>query len=145
MYLTARMQEKTICARNCEIPPTSPGMKTTVIELLEITDGEAAAAVLQTEAGPRGLIVIRRGEQVHVYLNSCPHVGVRLDLSPGQFMSIDGKFLQCTTHGALFEPDTGSCVEGPCQGASLVRLAAEVTDGKVMVDNSQALPRSARL
>ena len=44
------------------------------------------------------------------------------------FFTPDRKFLICQTHGATYDPATGYCVGGPCQGDSLRRLPVEVDD-----------------
>jgi nitrite reductase/ring-hydroxylating ferredoxin subunit len=41
--------------------------------------------------------------------------------------------LLCSSHGAVFEPDTGLCAAGPCVGASLRGLAVRVADGEIYV------------
>lgn len=80
-----------------------------------------------------GLVAIRRGDAVHVYENACPHIGTPLDWTPDRFLSRDGKYLICATHGAAFAPDTGLCLLGPCKGDSLTRVDAEVRDGTIFV------------
>jgi nitrite reductase/ring-hydroxylating ferredoxin subunit len=37
------------------------------------------------------------------------------------------------THGALYEPDSGLCLEGPCKGLSLYRLPVKVDEDEVLV------------
>ena len=76
-------------------------------------------------------LLVRVGAQVHAYLNRCPHAGHRLNLRPGDFLTPDGGFLICRSHGALFERATGCCVAGPCVGEGLVRLPVEVIGGRV--------------
>jgi nitrite reductase/ring-hydroxylating ferredoxin subunit len=71
------------------------------------------------------------GGEVHAVVNSCPHRGTELDWQPGQVFDESGLYLVCATHGALFEPDTGRCVGGPCQGASLKRIAVDVIGNTV--------------
>lgn len=65
------------------------------------------------------LILIRTGKNVFAYVNSCPHIGAPLDLKPGQFLSHDNKNIICSTHGALFQIDTGLCIFGPCHNQYL--------------------------
>jgi nitrite reductase/ring-hydroxylating ferredoxin subunit len=66
------------------------------------------------------------------YVNRCPHVGTPLDLWPNEFLSEDGQTLVCATHGALFEPRTGRCTDGPCAGDALTPLPVRV-DGEAIV------------
>jgi len=58
----------------------------------------------------------------HAYVNRCPHAGTPLDWWPNEFFTLDGRHLICATHGAVFAPDTGLCLAGPCPGARLERL-----------------------
>ena len=67
------------------------------------------------------------------YVNRCAHVGTPLDLWPNDFFTEDGRFLICATHGAIYQPDTGACVGGPCVGRALTPLPVDVSDGRVMV------------
>jgi nitrite reductase/ring-hydroxylating ferredoxin subunit len=69
----------------------------------------------------RGFLVNHEGGH-HAYVNRCPHAGTPLDWWPNEFFTEDGRYLICATHGAVFEPDTGLCLEGPCRGARLDRL-----------------------
>jgi nitrite reductase/ring-hydroxylating ferredoxin subunit len=67
------------------------------------------------------------------YVNRCPHAGSPLDQWPNEFMTEDGRYLICSTHGAIFEPRTGICVEGPCPGAALDHLTVEMDGGSLVV------------
>jgi nitrite reductase/ring-hydroxylating ferredoxin subunit len=66
--------------------------------------------------------VLRQGESLYGYVNSCPHTGVALNWQPGQFLDITGELIQCAMHGALFRIEDGVCLRGPCVGRSLQRL-----------------------
>ena len=78
-----------------------------------------------------GFIVNHHGTY-HAYVNSCPHAGTTLDMWPNEFWTEDREYLICATHGAIFAPATGVCVEGPCPGARLDRLRIE-RDGDALV------------
>ena len=67
------------------------------------------------------------------YVNSCPHVGTSLDLFPNEFLDESGRLLVCATHGALFAPDTGSCLAGPCAGDQLASLPVRVEGDQFVV------------
>jgi nitrite reductase/ring-hydroxylating ferredoxin subunit len=69
----------------------------------------------------------------HAYVNQCPHAGTTLDLWPNEFFTEDGRHLICATHGAIFSPATGVCVEGPCPGARLPRLSVTRAGDAVIV------------
>ncbi len=69
----------------------------------------------------------------HAYVNRCRHMATPLDFVRYQFLTEDGRHLVCLTHGALYEPDSGLCVEGPCKGLALYRLPVLVEQGEVLV------------
>lgn len=77
-------------------------------------------------------LVNHRGE-FHAYVNRCRHMTTPLDFVRYQFFTEDGEHLICMTHGAVYEPDSGLCVEGPCKGLSLYRLPVTVDQGEVLV------------
>jgi nitrite reductase/ring-hydroxylating ferredoxin subunit len=70
---------------------------------------------------------IRYQGRVYAYLNRCAHKHTELDWEAGEFFDAERRYLVCATHGALYEPDSGRCVAGPCRGAMLERLAVRET------------------
>ena len=74
---------------------------------------------------------IRYDGQVWAFVNECPHAFTELDWNPGQFFDDAGLYLVCATHGAMFEPQTGLCVMGPCRGARLSRLTVVEREGGI--------------
>jgi nitrite reductase/ring-hydroxylating ferredoxin subunit len=101
-----------------------------------------SAALIERGAGVRFSLVDRgvereafvvryRGRAV-AYLNRCAHVGLELDWIAGQFLDGDGRRLICAAHGALYDPNTGACAEGPCAGhGGLVPVPVLEVDGAV--------------
>lgn len=79
--------------------------------------------------GFTGLVAVRRGAVLRVYVNACPHVGLPLDLLPDHFLDSKGEKIVCSAHGARFRIEDGLCVTGPCLGERLepvpVQLDAE--------------------
>ncbi len=63
--------------------------------------------------------VVRYDGVVRGYLNRCAHVPIELDWAEGEFFESSGLYLMCSTHGAIYAPDSGRCVGGPCRGGSL--------------------------
>ena len=78
-----------------------------------------------------GAFAIRFRGVVHAYVNECRHQSTELDWNPGEFFEADRLYLICATHGALYEPDTGLCIEGPCRGARLSSVAVSERDGAI--------------
>jgi nitrite reductase/ring-hydroxylating ferredoxin subunit len=88
--------------------------------LEDIPDGQAR--------GFGALFAVRQGPQVFVYVNSCPHIGVSLDVIPNRFLNHRGTLIVCALHNAWFRIEDGFCTHGPCIGESLEAVAAEVDD-----------------
>lgn len=102
-------------------------------ELDALASGRTATFRLMRRGTTVDGFVVKVGGRYHAYVNRCPHAGTALDLWPNEFMTEDGRHLLCSTHGAIFEPATGICVEGPCPGAALDHLAVEVDGGWLVV------------
>lgn len=79
------------------------------------------------------VFVVRKGDLVAAYLNRCPHTGAPLDWTENQFLSLDGKHIQCAMHAALFEIKDGVCVAGPCVGDRLTPIAVTIEEDEVVV------------
>lgn len=75
--------------------------------------------------------VVRADGVARAYLNVCPHVGLPIDGRRGEYWYVDGLHLGCVHHGAIFEPTTGLCTRGPCEGLSLIALSIEEDDGQI--------------
>ena len=95
-----------------------------ICRLDEIDEPGAKGITVHGKGQDGAFIVVRWRGQVAVYVNSCPHTGVNLEWMPDQFFDPEGQYLQCTTHGALFRPEDGYCVAGPCTGQSLGRVTS---------------------
>jgi nitrite reductase/ring-hydroxylating ferredoxin subunit len=93
------------------------------------------------EAGGRGFrrgalafFVVRKDGALYAYANSCPHIGTPLDWVPDRFFERRGEKLLCATHGALFRPQDGECVAGPCFGRRLAPVAIQIVDETIFLD-----------
>ena len=50
----------------------------------------------------------------------------RIYLTNRSFLTEDGRFILCATHGACYEPDTGECIDGPALGKSLIPVPLSI-------------------
>ena len=85
-----------------------------------------------------GFVVHWQG-QWYAYRNNCPHTGVTLNWLPNQFFDTGQEYLQCSLHGALFQPRDGLCIYGPCVGRHLSSLLV-VWQGDMLTIDCSALP-----
>jgi nitrite reductase/ring-hydroxylating ferredoxin subunit len=77
--------------------------------------------------------LVNDGGRFYAYVNRCRHMSTPLDFIRNRFVSEDGRYLMCYTHGALYEPASGLCVAGPCKGESLYPLPVRVDGREVLV------------
>jgi nitrite reductase/ring-hydroxylating ferredoxin subunit len=82
---------------------------------------------------PWHILVVRWDKKLYGYVNRCPHQGVNLDSERNQFLDPNGTRLICGKHGALFQVETGECLEGPCRGTRLEPVRLSVLDGDICV------------
>ena len=75
--------------------------------------------------------LVRAGEAVRGYEDRCPHAGMPLAMLPDRYLTREGDLIVCTSHGALFRPQDGLCVGGPCAGRRLTPWAVTVDSGVV--------------
>lgn len=96
---------------------------------------EGGARGFRFGSGPdlKMVFVVRRGGALYAYDNACPHLGTPLNFLPDRFLDRDGRHLLCATHGARFRIADGFCIDGPCKGKSLRRLAVRVERGEVLL------------
>ena len=110
----------------------TPG-RTVVCHLHELSDPDSRGLMLRVDEQLHDVFIVRVGQQVFAYLNSCPHTGGPLDWMPDQFLSLDKDYIQCATHAALFRVDDGYCVAGPCAGDRLTSVPVIVDAGEVVL------------
>ena len=99
----------------------------------ELADPGAREFELPTEAGTEFGFLVRRGDSIRAYINSCPHTGAALNWAPDRFLTKAGDRIMCGVHGAIFRIDDGHCLQGPCEGRDLHPLTVELEDGQVFV------------
>lgn len=85
------------------------------------------------DCGGVSLLVTRRGAEIAVFRNRCPHAGYPLQRADGRVLVQEGRYIVCGAHGASFVLDDGACAGGPCNGARLERVPVLVRDGAVFV------------
>jgi nitrite reductase/ring-hydroxylating ferredoxin subunit len=71
--------------------------------------------------------------QLVAYENRCRHLPLRLDFPDANLFNREGTHFICQNHNAIYEPLTGLCVRGPCEGQSLKLLKIELIAGEVWV------------
>lgn len=94
---------------------------------------------------PTNAFIVRTENGLCAFINRCAHHQLELDWIEGKFFSHDLDHIICSTHGAIFEPDTGFCVAGPCIGKSLKQLDVSVVGNKVFIRSSATTKITTRI
>ena len=92
----------------------------------EVTEGKTLK--FQFERGGRTVdaFLARFQGRLVAYENQCRHLALTLDYDDNRFFAADGQHFICQNHGALYDPLTGLCLRGPCEGQRLKPLPIEV-------------------
>lgn len=107
-------------------------------------EGQGPATAVFFEAVVRGdarpCFALRTGAGVRAFLNVCAH--------RNQPVVVDGRplddagLVECRAHGAKYDPASGLCVEGPCEGARLVPVPVTERDGAWWVEDDDVVDDS---
>lgn len=110
----------------------------------EIPEGQSRGFQLPRTAPspPLGVLGIKKGGQVFIYRNLCPHAFIPLEWVEHEFLTADRSLIQCANHGALFTIDSGQCIAGPCTGQALQPLAYTCDDNVIYVDTESVPPQN---
>jgi len=114
-----------------------PGDKVCISNRLQ--EGGCGVRFLVEHNGYLGpAFAVRHAGRVFAYLNRCAHKLVELDWQEGEFFDAEQRYLVCATHGALYDPASGVCVDGPCRGAALTAVPVREADGAVWLAGTPA-------
>jgi nitrite reductase/ring-hydroxylating ferredoxin subunit len=123
--------ERLICASD-DLVDGGPGVRFEVdLEKIDTPRVVHAGRAGDTVAGATAAFAVRYRGRVYAYLNRCGHIPVELDWQHGRFFDGGGLYLICATHGALYDPATGQCVGGRCNGRGLSALHVTEREGTV--------------
>ncbi|HVC49546.1 MAG TPA: Rieske 2Fe-2S domain-containing protein [Burkholderiales bacterium] len=104
-----------------------------------IEQGKGFRFDVEIEGEVMPAFIVRHLGRVRAYINRCAHVPVELDWQEGEFFDSSGLYLVCSTHGAVYAPESGRCLGGPCVGKHLIPLEVFEEDNRIMLLNAQTL------
>lgn len=88
----------------------------------QLSDGQTVTFEFLRDGRKVEGFLARFAGQLVAYENVCRHIPISLDYGDKQFFSRDGKYFICRSHGAVYEPLSGECIQGPCVGDRLKPL-----------------------
>ena len=114
------------------MPPSQTPPSVTIARLGEVESGKTKKFLLSVEGRETECFVVNYDGQYFAYINRCAHVPMTMDWIDNQFLTEDGRYILCATHGAAFEPDTGECIFGPPCGKFLVRVPLTIEGDRIL-------------
>jgi nitrite reductase/ring-hydroxylating ferredoxin subunit len=88
----------------------------------EVASGQSKKFFLQCAGREVEAFLVNYRGALYAFVNRCCHVPMTMDWVENRFFTEDARYLQCATHGACYEPETGECVAGPPLGRYLTRV-----------------------
>jgi nitrite reductase/ring-hydroxylating ferredoxin subunit len=105
------------------------------------TQVEIALAFEEELLVTRTALVGRAKGLWRAYANVCRHRAIPLDFGAETAMNEERTLLACHQHGALYRPEDGECVAGPCMGAHLAAIDVHEDDGALVLRIPSPAPR----
>ena len=113
-----------------EANPARPPAGQRLCAVADLADPGAKSFRFRQDSRLFAGFVVRAGDTVTGYVDSCPHAGWPLAGWEDRYLTRSGEHILCAGHGALFRLN-GLCVSGPCEGDRLRPWAVEVVNGEV--------------
>lgn len=107
--------------------PAGPAAARPICNLADLHDG-AARGFDPMNRGRDSVFAVRRGQTVRLWADRCPHHGTPMPWRKDAYLNAAGDRIVCAAHGALFEIDSGLCVQGPCLGDHLRPVPFKLTE-----------------
>ena len=82
------------------------------------------------------IFIVKKYNKIFAYHNSCPHLGVQLEMVADQFLDSSHSLIMCAMHGALFRIEDGLCISGPCLDRALTSIPFEIIDQHITISQS---------
>jgi len=115
---------------------SAPGNGALVCSADSVADAGFKSVVVTSATGTFPILVFKRGNAVHAFVNACPHQYLPLDHRGNSILSADGTVVRCTNHGAGFCISTGEGVEGLGIHHQLDAVPVRIDDlGQIVIDD----------
>ncbi|EAT11680.1 Rieske (2Fe-2S) protein [Bermanella marisrubri] len=98
-----------------------------ICSLEDLKEGESKGFTIDSNP----YFIVRKYGELYAYHNSCPHLGIQLEMIPDQFLDTSNSLINCSMHGALFRIEDGLCVSGPCAEQFLTSIPIMIEDGNI--------------
>lgn len=94
---------------------------------------------------PANIVIFRYNSQLHAYENHCMHMHRPLNCQDNTIFDRERRYLRCSMHGFVFEPETGTCLSPVCEGRRLQKIRIVEEDGFIDLASRQGQIAAAYL
>lgn len=86
---------------------------------------------MRFEGRPEECLLVRFHGKVYAYINRCVHMPRPLDCEKDLVFDASGRYLRCSMHGIVYQPETGASVSTMCEGERLRAVGVYEDAGKI--------------
>jgi len=83
------------------------------------------------------VLVFRYRGRLYAYVNHCMHMHRPLNCQEDAVFDAERRWLRCSMHGFIFEPDTGICRSPVCEGQALQAIKVAEEEGLIVFKEKQ--------
>jgi nitrite reductase/ring-hydroxylating ferredoxin subunit len=112
--------------------PARPPAGVELCRLSDLADPGAKGFRFRQDRWMFAGFVVRIGEAIRGYVDSCPHAGWPLAALDDRYLTREGDLILCGGHAALFRPLDGVCVAGPCADERLTPWPVTLVEGRIL-------------
>lgn len=84
-------------------------------------------------------IIFRFNKKTYAYINRCVHMPRKLNCELDDIFDDSGKYLRCSMHGIVYDPETGISQSSMCQGEKLKPLKVVEENGYIYFNDKRVL------
>lgn len=114
--------------------PNAPATGMRLCALDDVPDGGVKMLAIEAESDREGggrqapfrLVILRSVSGIKAYVNRCAHFGVPLSEKPEHLIFVPEVSISCNVHYARYRWSDGYCLDGECQGESLIAVPVAV-------------------
>ncbi len=88
------------------------------------------------------VLICRLQGNIRAYLNQCVHMPRALDSEKNSVIDASGKYLRCSMHGIVYDPNTGESLSTLCTGERLKSIRLVVDEQGVWIKDKRVMPLS---
>lgn len=109
-------------------PPGEPG------------EGDYRRVDVRYAGEPCSVLVFRLGGVCRAYRNRCVHMPRALDCEQDMIFDSTRRYLRCSMHGIVYDPETGASLSTLCQGERLTAVRLVEDTGGVWLADKRVRP-----